>query len=112
MSMRRQQVKLLEELIAQTVDVTGLVPIDVKGTEPVLKRAQEAGIPVITPSGKRSPHRPRCCGAASSANAIADGVEIPGLGKAVVDVDNKQIKVEKIMIVNRDTVDGLIKQGL
>ena len=43
---------------------------------------------------------------------IVDGVEIPGLGKAVVDVDNKQIKVKKIMIVNKDTVDGLIKQGL
>ena len=43
---------------------------------------------------------------------IVDGVEIPGLGKAVVDVDNKQIKVEKIMIVNKDTVDGLIEQGL
>jgi simple sugar transport system substrate-binding protein len=43
---------------------------------------------------------------------IVDGIEIPGLGKAVVDFDNKQIKVEKIMIVNKDTVDGLIKQGL
>jgi Periplasmic binding protein domain len=43
---------------------------------------------------------------------IVDGVEIPGLGKTVVDVDNKQIKVQKIMIVNKDTVDGLIKQGL
>jgi ABC-type sugar transport system substrate-binding protein len=27
--------------------VIGLVPIDVKLTEPVLKRAQETGIPVI-----------------------------------------------------------------
>jgi simple sugar transport system substrate-binding protein len=43
---------------------------------------------------------------------IVDGVEIPGLGKAVVDVDNKQIKVKKIMIVNKDTIDDLIKQGL
>ena len=43
---------------------------------------------------------------------IVSGVEIPGLGKAVVDVDDKQIRVEKIMIVNKDTVDGLIKQGL
>ena len=42
----------------------------------------------------------------------SSGVEIPGLGKAVVDVDNKQIRVQKIMIVNKDTVDGLIKQGL
>ena len=43
---------------------------------------------------------------------IVDGVEVPGLGKAVVDVGNKQIKFGKIMIVNKDTVDGLIKQGL
>jgi ABC-type sugar transport system substrate-binding protein len=46
-----QQVKLLEDLIAQKVDVIGLVPIDVKVAEPVLKRAQEAGIPVITHEG-------------------------------------------------------------
>ena len=42
---------------------------------------------------------------------IVDGVEIPGLGKAVVD-ECMQIKVKKIMIVNKDTIDGLIKQGL
>ena len=30
---------------------------------------------------------------------IVDGVEIPGLGKAIV--DDKQIKVEKTMIVTR-----------
>ena len=47
-----------------------------------------------------------------SGTPIAEGVEIPGLGKAVVDVDNEQIKVQRIMIVNKDTVDGLIKQGL
>jgi simple sugar transport system substrate-binding protein len=47
-----------------------------------------------------------------SGTPIVEGVEIPGLGKAVVDVDSKQIKVQKIMIVNKDTVDGLIKQGL
>ncbi|MBA3517311.1 MAG: substrate-binding domain-containing protein, partial [Rhizobiales bacterium] len=46
-----QQVKLLEDLIAQKVDVIGLVPLDVKVAEPVLKRAQEAGIPVITHEG-------------------------------------------------------------
>ena len=46
-----QQVKLLEDLIAKKVDVIGLVPIDVKMAEPVLKRAQEAGIPVITHEG-------------------------------------------------------------
>ena len=47
-----------------------------------------------------------------SGTPIVDGVEIPGLGKAIVDVDDKQIKVEKTMIVNKDTIDGLIKQGL
>ena len=43
---------------------------------------------------------------------IKDGVEVPGLGKAAVDVANKQIKVDKIMRINKDTVDGLIKGGL
>jgi simple sugar transport system substrate-binding protein len=46
-----QQVKLLEDLIAKKVAVIGLVPLDVKVTEPVLKRAQAAGIPVITHEG-------------------------------------------------------------
>ena len=46
-----KQVKLLEDLIVQKVDAIGLVPIDVKMAEPVLKRAQEAGIPVITHEG-------------------------------------------------------------
>src|SRR6476661_3132581 len=43
---------------------------------------------------------------------ITDGVEIPGLGKASVDVANKQIKVDKILQINNDTVDGLIAGGL
>jgi simple sugar transport system substrate-binding protein len=259
-----QQVKFLEDLIAQKVDVIGLVPIDVKMAEPVLKRAQEAGIAVITHEGPEQEGRtwnvelidsvkfgevqmqklakemgeegeyavyvgslttplhnvwadaaiayqkanypkmklvsdrlpgadeidtaykmtldviqdypnlkgilafgsngpigagnavrekrlgqkiavigtvlpsqakplimegtiregylwnPNDAGYAMVAVAklvlggtpIVDGVEIPGLGKAVVDVDNKRIKVEKIMIVNKDTIDGLIKQGL
>ncbi len=46
-----QQVKLVEDLIAKKVDVIGLVPLDVKVLAPVLKRAQEAGIPVITQEG-------------------------------------------------------------
>ena len=46
-----QQVKLLEDLIAKKVSVIGLVPLDVKVTAPVLKRAQEAGIKVITHEG-------------------------------------------------------------
>jgi len=259
-----QQVKLLEDLIAQKVDVIGLVPLDVKVAEPVLKRAQEAGIPVITHEGpeqegrtwnvelidsvkfgevqmqklaaemgeageyvvyvgtlttplhniwadaaiayqeknypnmklvadrfpgadeidtayrttldviKAYPNLKGILGFGSNGpigagNAvrekrlgkkiaivgtvlpsqakplimdgtiregylwnpteagyamvavgklvldgtpIVDGVEIPGLGKAVVDVENKQIKVEKIMQINKETVDGLIAQGL
>ena len=43
---------------------------------------------------------------------IKDGIEVPGLGKAAVDVANKQIKVEKIMKINKDTVDALIAGGL
>src|SRR3984885_11866346 len=46
-----QQVKLLEDLIAKKVTVIGLVPLDVKVTAPVLKRAQAAGIKVITHEG-------------------------------------------------------------
>ena len=259
-----QQVKLLEDLIAQKVDVIGLVPLDVKVTEPVLKRAQEAGIPVITHEGPEQEGRtwnvelidsvkfgeaqmkklaeemgeegeyvvyvgtlttplhniwadaaiayqeknypnmklatdrfpgadeidtsyrttldvlkaypnlkgilgfgsngpigagnavrekrmgkkiaivgtvlpsqakplimdgtiregflwnPTDAGYAMVAVAklmldgteIVDGVEIPGLGKATVDVENKQIKVEKIMEITKDSIDGLIAQGL
>jgi len=46
-----QQVKLLEDQIAKKVTVIGLVPLDVKVCEPVLKRAQAAGIKVITHEG-------------------------------------------------------------
>ncbi|MGE0724796.1 MAG: substrate-binding domain-containing protein [Alphaproteobacteria bacterium] len=46
-----QQVKLLEDLIARRVDAIGLVPLDVKVLQPVLRRAQAAGIPVITHEG-------------------------------------------------------------
>ena len=46
-----QQVKLLEDQIAKKVAVIGLVPLDVKVCEPVLKRAQAAGIKVITHEG-------------------------------------------------------------
>jgi simple sugar transport system substrate-binding protein len=259
-----QQVKLLEDLIAKKVDVIGLVPLDVKVTEPVLKRAQAAGIPVITHEGPEQEGRtwnvelidskkfgeeqmkrlaqetseegeyvvyvgtlttplhnkwadaaiayqkehypkmklvtdrfpgadeidtsyrttldvikaypnlkgilgfgsngpigagnavrekrlgrkiavvgtvlpsqakplimdgtiregflwnPTDAGYAMVAVAklvldgkdIKDGIEIPGLGKAEVDVEGRQIKVDKIMRINKDTVDGLIAQGL
>lgn len=41
------QVRAIEDLIAQKVDVIGVVPNDAKVLEPVLKRAQAAGIKVI-----------------------------------------------------------------
>ena len=43
-----EQVRAIEDLIAKKVDVIGVVPNDAKVLEPVLKRAQEAGIKVIT----------------------------------------------------------------
>jgi simple sugar transport system substrate-binding protein len=46
-----QQVRLVEDLIARRVDAIGLVPLDVKVLAPVLERAQQAGIPVITQEG-------------------------------------------------------------
>jgi len=42
------QVRAIEDLIAQKVDVIGVVPNDAKVLEPVLTRAQAAGIKVIT----------------------------------------------------------------
>jgi len=46
-----QQVRLIDDLIARKVDAIGLVPLDVKVTAQALKRAQDAGIPVITQEG-------------------------------------------------------------
>lgn len=42
------QVRAIEDLIARGVDVIGVVPNDAKVLEPVLKRARDAGIKVIT----------------------------------------------------------------
>jgi len=46
-----QQVRMVEDLIAKKVDAIGLIPLDTAVMEPVLGRAQEAGIPVITHEG-------------------------------------------------------------
>ena len=46
-----QQVRLVEDLIAKKVAVIGLVPLDVKVLAPVLGRARDAGIPVVTQEG-------------------------------------------------------------
>ncbi len=43
-----QQVRLVEDLIARNVDAIGLIPLDVAVMEPVLQRAEAAGIPIIT----------------------------------------------------------------
>ena len=43
-----QQVRAVEDLIARKVDVIAVVPNDAVALEPVFKRAQEAGIKVIT----------------------------------------------------------------
>lgn len=42
-----QQVRLTEDLIARGVDAIGIIPLDVAVMEPVLQRAQAAGIPII-----------------------------------------------------------------
>lgn len=46
-----QQVRLVEDTIAKKVDVLGLVPLDVKVLAPVVQRARDAGIIVITQEG-------------------------------------------------------------
>ena len=46
-----QQVRLIEDMIAKKVDVLGLIPLDVKVLAPVVKRARDAGIIVITQEG-------------------------------------------------------------
>src|SRR6202046_2504615 len=43
-----QQVRLVEDLVAKKVKVIAVVPNDAKALEPVFKRAQAAGIPIIT----------------------------------------------------------------
>ncbi|MCD8138871.1 MAG: substrate-binding domain-containing protein [Planctomycetaceae bacterium] len=45
------QVRAIEDLIAQKVDVIGVVPNDLQVLEPVLKRARDAGIKVIVHEG-------------------------------------------------------------
>ena len=42
-----EQVRAIEDLIAKKVNVIGVVPNDGKALEPVLKRAQDAGIKVV-----------------------------------------------------------------
>jgi simple sugar transport system substrate-binding protein len=46
-----QQAKMLEDIIAQGVDILGFVPLDSNVAAPILERAQAAGIKVITLEG-------------------------------------------------------------
>ena len=46
-----QQVRLVEDTIAKKVDVLGLIPLDVEVLAPVIQRARDAGIAVITQEG-------------------------------------------------------------
>jgi simple sugar transport system substrate-binding protein len=49
------QVRAIEDLIAKKVDVIGIVPNDAEVLEPVIKRAHEAGIKVITHESPKQP---------------------------------------------------------
>jgi simple sugar transport system substrate-binding protein len=43
---------------------------------------------------------------------IEDGLEVTGLGRASVDKANKIVAWNDILVINKKTIDGLIKQGL
>jgi hypothetical protein len=43
---------------------------------------------------------------------IEDGFEVEGLGKANVDRENKIVAWNDILVINKNSIDGLIKQGL
>jgi simple sugar transport system substrate-binding protein len=43
---------------------------------------------------------------------IEDGTEIPGLGKAIVDREKRIISVNRMLDITKQSVDGLIAQGL
>lgn len=43
---------------------------------------------------------------------FADGMEIPGLGKATVDATNRVVMVDRILTINKATIGDLIKLGL
>lgn len=49
------QAQLIEDLIAQSVDAIGIVPISPQTLEPVIAKAQAAGIKVVTHEGETQP---------------------------------------------------------
>jgi simple sugar transport system substrate-binding protein len=44
--------------------------------------------------------------------AISDGMEIPGVGKVAVDAANKLVKADRILQIDKSSVDELVKLGL
>jgi simple sugar transport system substrate-binding protein len=49
------QAQLIEDLIAQQVDALGIIPISPQTLEPVIAKAREAGIVVVTHEGETQP---------------------------------------------------------
>lgn len=49
------QAQLIEDIIAQKVDALGIVPISPQTLEPVIAKAREAGIKVVTHEGETQP---------------------------------------------------------
>ena len=46
------------------------------------------------------------------AQACKTGMDIPGIGKANVDHDNKIISVDRMLVLNKDTLAELLKLGI
>jgi simple sugar transport system substrate-binding protein len=44
--------------------------------------------------------------------AITDGMDIPGVGKVAVDAANKLVKADRILTIDKSSVDELVKLGL
>lgn len=40
------------------------------------------------------------------------GMDVPGLGKATVDEANRVVMLDRILTINKSTIDALVKQGL
>ena len=75
------------------------------------KKLGESG-ELVSAEGLAAPDQAKRVRAGKDGKPITDGIEVPGLGKAAVDVAGKQIKVDKIMRIDKDTIDGLIAAGL
>jgi simple sugar transport system substrate-binding protein len=47
-----------------------------------------------------------------SGDKFQSGMDVPGLGKATVDEANRVVMLDRILTINKSTIDGLVKQGL